>query len=131
MSQENVEVARAAIEAFNRADRDGALREAAPDFVLDMSRAAGPNRGVYTLDQSRGVLDDLIGTWESFRLDPHEFIDAGKHVVVPWTLHVLGRDGIEVRARTTWTFTIRDGAIERICLYQEREEALEAAGLRE
>jgi hypothetical protein len=26
-------------------------------------------------------------------------------------------------------FTIRDGAITRICMYQERAEALEAAGL--
>jgi len=52
-------------------------------------------------------------------------------VVVPWTFHAMGRDGIEVPARPTWTLTIRDGAIERICMYQEREDALEAAGLTE
>jgi ketosteroid isomerase-like protein len=129
MSQENVEIARASIEAFNAEDWDRVFSDAAPDFELDWSRAAGPNRGVYGLDQARAVLDEFVGVWESAQIEPHEFIEAGEHVVIPWTLHTLGRDGIEVRARTTWTFTIRDGAIERLCMYQERQEALEAAGL--
>ena len=131
MSQENVQIVRAAIEAFNRGDRDAFLRKASPDFEYDLSRAAGPNRGVYGLAQIRGVLEEFFGMWESARIEPHEFIDAGEHVVVPWTFHAMGRDGIEVQARTTWTITIRDAAIERLCMYQERREALEAAGLRE
>ena len=131
MSQENVEIVRAAIEAFNRGDLDAALRDAAPDFEYDLSRATGPNRGVWGLDQVRGVMDEFVGIWDSSRIEPHEYIEADEHVVVPWTFHAMGRDGIELRARTTWTFTIRDGAIERLCMYQERDEALEAAGLRE
>jgi hypothetical protein len=46
----------------------------------------------------------------------------------PWTYHAVGRDGIEVQARTTWLFTLRDSRVERVCLFQEKEEALEAAG---
>jgi hypothetical protein len=45
MSQENVEIARASIEAFNAEDWDRVFSDAAPDFELDWSRAAGPNRG--------------------------------------------------------------------------------------
>jgi ketosteroid isomerase-like protein len=131
MSQENVEIVSAAIEAFNRGDFDAFSRLLAPDTELDWSRAVGPNRGVYTLDQVRAVWDDSMRTWESTRIEPHEFIEAGEHVAIPWTLRVTGRDGIEVRARVTWTFTIRDGAIQRICMYQERQEALEALGLSE
>jgi ketosteroid isomerase-like protein len=131
MSQENVEIVRAAIAEFNRGDLDAALGYAAPDVEYDLSRAVGPVSGVYTLNQVRGVVDDLVGIWESSRIEPHEFIEAGEHVVVPWTFHAAGRDGIEVQARTTWTFTIRDGAIARIAMYQERQEALEAAGLSE
>lgn len=52
-------------------------------------------------------------------------------MVVPWTLYVQGRDGIEVQARVSWVWTIRDGAFVRVCMYQERQDALEAAGLRE
>ena len=96
-----------------------------------MSRAVGPISGVYGLDQIREVWDDLADIFESSRIEPHEFIEAGEHVVVPWTFHAMGRDGIDVQARTTWTFTIRDGAVERLCMYQERHEAFEAAGLQE
>ena len=40
-------------------------------------------------------------------------------------------DGVEVQARVTWTWEIRDGAVERLCMYQERAKTLEAAGLQE
>jgi ketosteroid isomerase-like protein len=131
MSQENVEIVRAAIEAFNRGDLDRVFAGFAPDLEFDFSRALGPNRGVYGLDQTRAVLDDLGATWESLQIEPHEFIETGEQVIVPWTLQVTGRDGIEVRARTKWIFTIRDRAVEHMCMYQERQEALEAAGLSE
>jgi hypothetical protein len=60
-----------------------------------------------------------------------EYIDAGEHVVITFTNRFRGRDGIEVQAHGTWLCTIRDGLVVRICLYQERKEALEAAGLTE
>jgi ketosteroid isomerase-like protein len=131
MSRGNVEIVRTAIEAFNRKDLDRALKDAAADFEFDMSRAAGPFRGVYGLDQIRGFLNEIADPWQSIRIEPHEFIEAGEHVVVPLTFHAQGRDGIEVHARPTQTFTCRNGAIERVCMYQERDEALEAAGREE
>jgi ketosteroid isomerase-like protein len=133
MSQENVEMARAAVDAFNRGDVDAAFKDFAPDFAFDMSRAIGINinRDVYDLDQFRRLLAEFTGTWDSFRLGVDEYIDAGDDVVTPFTNRLSGRDGIELQARGTWVWTIRDGAIVRACLYQEFEEALEAAGLRE
>ena len=50
-------------------------------------------------------------------------------MVVPWTMHLTGRDGIQVQARVTWVWTFRGGAVERLSMYQEREDALEAVGL--
>jgi hypothetical protein len=50
---------------------------------------------------------------------------------VPATQHLKGRDGIEVAVRGTVVWTIRNGAIERATLYQERQDALEAVGLSE
>jgi ketosteroid isomerase-like protein len=108
------------------------LKKAAPEFELDFSRSVGPQPGVYGLDQARGiVMEDLAENWEALRIEANEFIEAGDHVVVPWTLHVAGREGIEVQARTTWVFTIRNGTIARITMYQQRAEALEAAGARD
>jgi ketosteroid isomerase-like protein len=51
--------------------------------------------------------------------------------MTPFTNQLLGRDGIDLQARGTWLWTIRDGVVVRLCLYQERQEALEAAGLSE
>jgi ketosteroid isomerase-like protein len=65
---------------------------------------------------------------ESVRYELEDFIDAGEYVVTPFANRVSGRDGIEVLAHGTWLWTIRGGAIVRVCLYQERQEA---AGLRE
>jgi ketosteroid isomerase-like protein len=131
MSQENVEIVEAAINAANREDWDAMFQDMTPGFELDMSRAVGPGRGIHGLDQARRNLTEFAASWESVRVEPHEFIEAGDLVVVPWTVHVRGRDGIEVVSRPTFVWTIRDGAIERISLYQERRDALEAVGLRE
>jgi ketosteroid isomerase-like protein len=131
MSQENVEILEASIDAYNREDWDAMVKDAAPGFEMDMSRAVGPVRGVFKLDQILRVVGEFAEYWESVRIEPQEFIEAGDLVVVPWAMHGRGRDGIELVARATCVFTIRNGAIERITLYQEREEALEAVGLSE
>ena len=132
MSQENVEIVKAKIDAYNRGDWDAfVFKDAAPGFELDFSRAVGPWRGVFGPDQARRVVEEIRETWESARLEPHEFIEAGDLVVVPSTQHLKGRGGIEVVASATFVWTIRNGAIERVTMYQERQDALEAAGLSE
>jgi ketosteroid isomerase-like protein len=120
MSQENVEIVRGFV--------DSAM---APDAEVDFSRALGPYRGVYRLDEWRRLIDDFTETFEFVRTEPHEFIDADDHVVVPHTHYFRGRDGIETHARDTWVCTVRDGTIVRLCLYPELQEALKAAGLSE
>jgi len=129
MSQANVDIARSSIDAYNRRDIESILDVATADFELDLSRAAGPLNGVYGRDRIEGFWAEITDSWESARIEPHEFIEAGEHVVVPWTMHLTGRDGIEVRARVTWVWTFRDGAVERLSMYQELEDALQAVGL--
>jgi ketosteroid isomerase-like protein len=131
MSKENVEIIRGAIDAYNRGDIDAMLENAAPDFEFDLSRAVGPDIGIYRLDQMPGVFREFAASWESFELEPDEFIQVGEQVVMPFTLHVQGRDGITVQTRVTWLWTIREGAVVRVCMYQQRQEALEAVGLEE
>ena len=126
-----MEIVKAAYDAYNREDWDAFFKDAAPGFELDFSRAVGPWRGVFGLDQIRRVVGEFRETWESARLEPHEFIEAGDLVVVPSTMHGQGRGGIEVVARTTFVWTIRNGAVERVTMYQERQDALEDLGLSE
>ena len=131
MSEENVEIIRAAIDAFNRGDVDAAFKAVIPDFEYDQTRAVGIDRGVFNLEQFRSLLTTFTDSWESFTIDADELIDAGEGVVMPFTNVARGRDGIEVQARGIWVWTIRDGSIVRACLFQDRQEALEAAGVSE
>ena len=131
MSQEDVEIVKAAIDAVNREDWDAAFKDAAPGFELDMSRGLGLMKGVYGLDQVRPLLTDFARHWEAVRIELHEFIEAGDRLVVPQTTHGEGRDGVEVVSRPTLVWTICDGMVDRVCMYQERQDALEAVGLSE
>jgi ketosteroid isomerase-like protein len=131
MSNENVEMARAALDALNRGDLDAMVKDASPDFKFDFSRAVGPQRGTFGRDELAGLFGEFDEPWESVRREADEFIEAGEQVVTPLTSHHRGRDGIELQARIALVWTFRDGALTRLTFYQERQEALEAAGLRE
>ena len=130
MSQENVALVRRGFASANAGDWESLFRDVAPNWELDWSRTRGPEvPGVYRGEEAQRVLIDFLESWQSFRTAPHEFIEVGEHVIVPTTEHYVGRDGIEVQARNTWTLTIRDRMIVRACLYQDKQEALEAVGL--
>jgi ketosteroid isomerase-like protein len=133
MSQENVEIVRAAFDAWSRGDWDGTVKDAAPGTEFDWSRAYGPYRGVYRLAEWRQLIEDFAGTFESARIEANEFIDGGDYVFVPVTTYTRGRAGIEATAGGSHVWTIRDGAVVRVCYYQhdQRSEALQAAGLSE
>jgi ketosteroid isomerase-like protein len=75
------------------------------------------------------VWDEWAREWQSAWEEAHELIDAVERVVVCTTSHAQGRNGIELTAHPAYVVTLRDGAIVSACMYQERYEALEAAGL--
>jgi ketosteroid isomerase-like protein len=99
MSQENVEIVRAAFDALNRGDVDAALKEAAPDFEYDFSRSVGTAPGVYRLNEIKQFWEEFAGAWESSRWEAEDFIEAGEQVVTPIMNYHRGRQGIEVQAR--------------------------------
>jgi ketosteroid isomerase-like protein len=117
MSQENVEIVRAGIDAVNRGDLEGVLKDAGPDFEFDFSRAVGPVQGVFKLDQARGILEEFFGMWEAVRWEVDELREVGDHVAASITSYLRGRDGIEIRGRIPWVWTFRDGSIVRQCVF--------------
>ena len=131
MSQENVEIVRACSESINRGDLEALLEHCAPDCEFDLSRAVGPIHGTYRGGQFRRAFKEFCEPWESYRAELDGLIDAGELIVASVTGYFRGRDGVEVQTQTAYVWTIRDGAIEHICFYQERRDALEAAGLSE
>jgi ketosteroid isomerase-like protein len=72
------------------------------------------------------VLDE---TWDS----PQEPIDAGDRVVVVlrWGGRGKGSGVVFEERQESWVVTVPDGRIMRVKEYAGKQEALEAAGLRE
>ena len=131
MSQENVEIVRAVLEKLNRGEWDAVVEDNGPDFQFDFSRAIGPQRGVFGPDGVPEFFRELAEHWESIRFEADEFLIAGDCVVTPFTNRFRGRDGIEVQARAALVWTLSDRKVASVTFYQERREALEAAGLEE
>jgi ketosteroid isomerase-like protein len=132
MSQENVEFARRSIEAWNRCDPRATLALWHPEGEIDWSRSRGPLKGVYRGEGEREIFwNEFMSTFVEVRTEAHGFIEAGAEVVVPNTAHIQGREGIKVTARSTLVFTVENGVITRMRLFQEQAEALEAVGRRE
>ena len=128
MSQENVEIVRAAVSAFDPSDTQVWEALSHPDVELDWSASRGLEAGVY---RGRAETTRFIRTFETFQtvvIEPEDFIEAGDSVVVPNIARFRGRDGIETVARSALVYELRDGLIARVCMYQDPAEALEAAG---
>jgi ketosteroid isomerase-like protein len=81
MSHENVEIVRAALDAYDRGDLKALRKLAASGGVVDWSRSIGPQRGVYGVDEALKVLPGAA--FESVRNEAEEFIAAGNHVITP------------------------------------------------
>jgi ketosteroid isomerase-like protein len=132
MSQENVEVVRRAFEVWNRRDLRTWLTFFDSDAEVDWSRSQSPFKGVYCGHREMEAFWNVFwSTWEDVQLEPHGFTEAGSEVVVPNTAHMRGRERIEVSARTALVFTVENGQITRLRLFDEQDDALAAAGLRE
>ena len=128
MSEENVEIVRHQNEAWNRRDLTTWLSLYRSDAEVDWSRSRGPLMGVYR--GHRGLQTfwgEFWSTFEDVQVEMHDFTEVSSEVVVQNTAHLRGREGIEVTARSVLVFTVEDGQIIRLRLFQGQAEALEAA----
>ena len=132
MSQENVEVVKQADEAWNRRDLTTWLALFRSDAEIDWSRSRGPLKGLYRgHSELEAFWDEFWSTFEDVQLENYDWAETGSEVVYSQTAHIRGRQGIEVIARSTQVFTLENGQITWLRMFQERADALEAAGLSE
>ena len=136
MSEENVRVAQAAVDAFNRDGVDGWLEYFTDDVDYRAAEGAIDDRGpIHGKDALRAYAEDWAEMFDDVRFEPVEVIDAGDDTVIT-VMRISGRPkGTSAEAELTLSVagvsTIRDGKIARGREYWTREEALEAAGLSE
>ena len=132
MSIENVEIVRRTVDAYPSGDVEAVLADYDPEVVFDVS-SARPEGGVFW--GREGVEEGIqawVGRWAEYRFEVEDIIDAGDRVLM--IIREFGRgegSGVEVNQHTFWVQTMRNGKIVRAKLFVDRDQALEAAGLRE
>jgi ketosteroid isomerase-like protein len=133
MSEENVETVRRCYEFWAKRDYSFIEDVVHPDGSIDLSRNE-LNPDIYRgYDGFLRWVRSVEEVWDQFTVVPDEFIDGGDHVFVAVRISGEGKgSGVEVDMRIFNVWTFRDGKVWRVAGgYRDRDQALEAAGLRE
>jgi ketosteroid isomerase-like protein len=132
MSEENVEIALAAVDAWNRGDREAflALWDEEAEFYPLRAQLEGES---YTgHDGLMRFLAEMTEDFEQVRFEIEETRDAGEQVVGIGRFRARGRaSGVDLDVPLGVFTRVRRGKIVYTRLFSEPAEALEAAGLRE
>ncbi|HEX4564911.1 MAG TPA: nuclear transport factor 2 family protein [Solirubrobacteraceae bacterium] len=130
MSQENVEVVRAAFDAFFRGDERAWLEVAAPDIVVTQFPDQIDVRDYHGREGLMQVMSDWLGTWDDWSLEVLRVRDVGGRVFVTALLRARGKtSGVPVEEEVTFVFTVHEHAITRWQMFRSERQALEAVGL--
>ena len=132
MSEENVNIALAAADAWNRGDYEGWLArwdEEAEFYPLRAQMESASYLGHQGLEQ---FLADVSDDFENTRFEIEETRDAGEQVVGIGRFLARGRaSGVEINVPLGIFAKVRRGKIVYTRLFSEPSDALEAAGLSE
>ena len=134
MPQDKVEVARRAVDAYNRRDVDGLFAElATPDFEwypgIVRALGGGGYRGREGVDRFAA---DTSENWAELQIIAEEFRDLGDRVLVLGRIKGRGKgSGAPVDAPQAMILDFRADRIWRSRVYLDRAEGLRAAGLSE
>ena len=136
MSQENVEIVREAMDAYNLGDKDGWARFMDPGLETfpvpefpEPGSLIGPD-AAWDFYQRFGETMAASKLYESSGFETAELIDAGDRVVACQRTPLYGRGG-EVVVELWGVHTFDQGRWVRTQWFWSRDEALKAAGLSE
>jgi ketosteroid isomerase-like protein len=128
MSQENVEIARRWILAFDN-DTDTFSRLTHPEIGwMPFEDNHTPSNG---LDGAMRIRNGWLDAWDEHRVEIEDALDGGDDDVVA-TVHLIGRgkgSGVEVDVRLYGHVKVRDGKVVYLYEHEDRVAALAAVGL--
>ncbi len=134
MSQENVELIRLLAERINAGTVEDELELIHPDLELfppedEPEARSGVYRGRKGWREYSAFWDE---SFDQYNVEADEYIDAGEYVVVVGQVRATGRaSGAQVESPAVWLWRVRDGMGIEFREYGTKEQALEAAGMRE
>jgi ketosteroid isomerase-like protein len=128
MSPENVEIVRSGVEAWLRGDMTGAVSYWDGEIEW-VSPPEDPDRVVVVGPEAAGAaLARWMSTWDQYRYELSELIDAGDSVIQAGR-QVMAARGAEVASELYFVWTFRDGRAIRMRMFYNRHQALKAVGL--
>jgi ketosteroid isomerase-like protein len=132
MSQENVEIVRAAIAAYMSDDEATFRKLAAPDIVMS-SRPDQPDvREHHGYDGMLRASAEWLEAWDEHTFGAAHMWDVGDFVFV--RTHESGRgriSGARIETESIFVYTLSGHTIVRIQIFGSEEEALKAVELEE
>ena len=139
MSQENVEVVRRIVEAFRAGVESGDFASVWDSGAVadDVEWVSAPNFIEQRRFRGQEGLVEFVRQWtedfEEYSIHFERLVDAGEDRVLGFFAEsATGKgSGATVEQRFFVIFDMRDAQLVRTRFYLERDEALEAAGLRE
>ena len=132
MGQENVDVVRAAWDAWIRGDVEALFAMFDDGIVWDTSQYRDwPESAYHAKEGVERFLTEWLEVWDQYEIAVDEIIAAPDGRVVSLiTQRGVGRDsGLPLHMESAQITTVRDGKVTRIDNYDDRSEASEAAGL--
>jgi uncharacterized protein len=132
VSVENVEVVRGMLKAWSSGDLDAARASLHPEIKWhDPPQQVGGGhvyRGLAGVGES---MRNWVGTWDEWRYEPRELLDAGETVLAVGSQFGRGKGSkVEVSSDLFHLWTVREGKVVEMRMFLDRDEALKAAGLR-
>ena len=131
MSEENVQIARAWIDAFNRGGIEETMRYLDPEIEWTTAITYLKAGTYHGHEGVRKWMQGAFADWDNLRVEPERFIDAAEQVVIPLQITVLGKTDTRAVFNFTTVAELQRGMIVRIRNFKDQAEALEAAGLSE
>jgi len=135
MSQENVEVVKRGVEAYNRRDVEALLEELDPEVewhpgvLIPFEGEARVYRGH---EGVREMMGDVFEALAEIYTEYSVIRDLGDRIVAIGRIRTRGREsGAETESPFGSVTDLRNGKAIRVSTYLDPKEALEAAGLSE
>ncbi len=132
MSQENVDLVSAALDAYFRGDERALLALVAPDIVITQFPEQIDVRDYHGHKGFREVMAAWTGSWDDWSVEILDTRAVGDAVLVTARQRGIGiSSGAPMQADSTFVFSVREGLIARWQMFASEEQALEAVGLEE
>jgi hypothetical protein len=127
----NREIVTRGYETFNTGDIEASLALFDPDIEWHTYIVPGPGGGLYHGHEGvRELWSEAKRVFGGFKNIPERMFDAGDRVVAFVRIEGVGaKSGVAVQARIAHVHTIRDGKVIRVESFEDRDEALRAAGI--